>query len=158
MSERTPEWRPVVGYEGRYEVSDAGDVRSLLRGGRMLSRNRLSMGYRSVRLTKTGVPPLEVKVHRLVLEAFVGPLPEGMVTRHLDGDHLNNELSNLAYGTYAENAQDTVRHGANYYASRTTCPAGHPYDAVRRGGRRCRTCHREWSRKAYLKSRGAVAA
>jgi hypothetical protein len=50
-------------------------------------------------------------VHRLVLEAFVGPCPDGYITRHLDGDPSNNRVTNLAWGTSKENAADTKRHG-----------------------------------------------
>jgi len=50
-------------------------------------------------------------VHRLVLEAFVGPCPEGMLCRHLDGNGRNNNLSNLCWGTSKENCEDTKRHG-----------------------------------------------
>ena len=53
-------------------------------------------------------------VHRLVLEAFVGPCPDGMECRHLDGNPGNNRLDNLAWGTRAENQQDAIRHGAAY--------------------------------------------
>jgi hypothetical protein len=51
------------------------------------------------------------KVHRLVLEAFVGPCPEGMCCRHLDGNPLNNRLGNLRWGTGRENWEDKIRHG-----------------------------------------------
>lgn len=51
------------------------------------------------------------KVHCLVLEAFVGPRPAGQETRHLDGDPQNNCVSNLAWGTRAENLQDKREHG-----------------------------------------------
>ena len=53
-------------------------------------------------------------VHRLILEAFVGPCPEGMECRHLDGDPGNNRLENLAWGTPEENHADSVRHGTAY--------------------------------------------
>lgn len=49
-------------------------------------------------------------VHRLVLEAFVGPCPEGMECRHLDGNPGNNVLSNLAWGTRKENILDRIQH------------------------------------------------
>ncbi len=49
--------------------------------------------------------------HRLVLFAFVGPCPEGMECRHLDGDRSNANLTNLCWGTHEENASDTIRHG-----------------------------------------------
>ena len=55
----------------------------------------------------------QIHVHVLVLAAFVGPRPEGMVTRHLDGNPANNRLANVCYGTNAENAQDRIRHGTH---------------------------------------------
>jgi HNH endonuclease len=51
------------------------------------------------------------RVHRLILEAFVGPRPPGMECRHLDGDHGNNRLSNICWGTPADNTADKIRHG-----------------------------------------------
>lgn len=53
-------------------------------------------------------------VHRLVLEAFVGPCPEGMECRHLDGNPANNRLDNLCWGTRRENCEDAVRHGTAF--------------------------------------------
>jgi len=51
-------------------------------------------------------------VHRLLLTAFVGPCPEGMECRHLDGCRTNNQLSNLVWGTRAENISDRIAHGS----------------------------------------------
>lgn len=50
-------------------------------------------------------------VHRLVLQAFVGPPTEGQVARHLDGNPTNNALGNLAWGSPSENNADMVAHG-----------------------------------------------
>ena len=50
-------------------------------------------------------------VHRLVLEAFVGPCPDGMEALHADGTRTNNSLSNLRWGTRSENVQDAIAHG-----------------------------------------------
>ena len=50
-------------------------------------------------------------VHRLVLEAFVGSCPAGMVCRHLDGNPANNHINTLKWGTQSENAKDAVKHG-----------------------------------------------
>ena len=50
-------------------------------------------------------------VHRLILETFVGPRPQGMECRHLDGNPLNNHLINLCWGTRDENFADRVRLG-----------------------------------------------
>lgn len=54
-------------------------------------------------------------VHQLVLEAFIGPRPEGMVTLHRDGDPKNNQLRNLRYGTQSENMRDAIRHGTHVF-------------------------------------------
>jgi len=59
-------------------------------------------------------------VHELVLLTYVGPRPDGMLIRHLDGDPSNNRLDNLKYGSPAENYQDQVEHGTNYLQ-----PGGH---------------------------------
>lgn len=119
------EWRPVVGYEGLYEVSSTGEVRSLPRsivrvrhgeshilpvpGG--LLKPLLDGGYYRVNLyrdKKRNKQP----IHRLVLMAFSGPPPtEKHICRHLDGNHLNNTANNLAWGTHQDNADDAGRHG-----------------------------------------------
>jgi len=54
-----------------------------------------------------------VPIHRLLLDAFVGPCPDGMECRHLDGNPMNNNLSNLCYGTVRQNAKDRATHGRN---------------------------------------------
>ena len=88
--------------------------------------------------------------------AFVGPTPDGMQIRHLDGDRSNGRLENLTYGTGKENAADKNTHGTNFRANKTECPQGHPYDEentytnqLKSGtfGRQCRTCHKERQRK-----------
>jgi DNA-binding transcriptional regulator YiaG len=50
-------------------------------------------------------------VHRVVAEAFIGPRPEGLEVRHLDGNKTNNRASNLVYSTHKENEADKARHG-----------------------------------------------
>lgn len=117
------EWRPVVGYEGRYEVSSLGRVRSVARSvwipatwrtaayrrrerGRLLSPSRLRKGYRRVNLE--GVAH---SVHRLVLEAFVGPCHEGMEGCHCDGNPGNNAIDNLRWDTRKGNWDDRRKHG-----------------------------------------------
>jgi len=112
------EWRAVPWYEGSYEASDKGRVRSLDRcifdkngvkyrlSGILLALNPNSDGYPSVCLsgvTKT--------VHRLVLEAFVGPCPDGLECCHEDDEPTNNCLSNLRWDTKSENQKDSYRHG-----------------------------------------------
>ena len=113
-----------------YEVSDSGMVRSWIRAvrgckradePRILRQVTNPGGYVKVNLsceTAAGRCIRPRTVHSLVLEAFVGPRPAGAVVRHLDGDKLNNRLENLRYGTSAENAEDTIRHGRTLPGSR----------------------------------------
>jgi hypothetical protein len=143
-------WLPIPGYDSAYDVSDAGRVRSWKPW-----RNRPlpsvlgawpnGKGYPSLILMRDGRRVHEMVPH-LVLRAFVGPRPDGLVTRHLDGDKLNNALANLAYGTYSENMHDRVRHGEHYFAEKTHCKHGHPFDeqntGIRRAGRYCKACRR----------------
>lgn len=102
-------WKAVLGYEGRYEVSDWGNVRSLLhrkRGPVLLRPSTDAKGYRRVSLQGN-----TRKVHHLVLEAFARLRGGSEECAHLDGDATNNSLPNLAWKTSAENKADQVRHG-----------------------------------------------
>lgn len=118
------EWRPVVGYEGYYEVSDQGRVRGVerliksSRGFRTLpsallqgTRNKQTK-YVQVALSREGRRKL-VAVHALVAAAFIGPRPKGLEVRHLDGNHSNDRRTNLKYGTPSQNRHDSVRHGTH---------------------------------------------
>lgn len=118
-------WMPVVGFEGLYEVSDQGRVRSLDRliwnaasarckahwhpfRGRVLRPGKYTKhGHLSVVLRHGahGRP-----VHTLVLAAFLGPCPPGQEGLHGDGDASNNALANLRYGTRTENNIDISKH------------------------------------------------
>jgi hypothetical protein len=151
-------WLPVVGYEGLYEVSDWGNVRSLDRisrrgrtlRGRPLAQTKCIYGYLSASLLKNGERKL-VKIHKLVLEAFVCPRPEGMEVCHNNGHGADNRLSNLRWDTHASNNRDRVKHGTAPWLNITHCPHGHEYDEPNtyydpRGGKRCRACHRERQR------------
>lgn len=108
---RRERWRPVVGFEGRYEVSDLGAVHSIRAGRAMRCFVRDSKkGYVSVALSLEGRVRTAF-VHTLVLEAFIGPRPTGHQAAHLDGDRANNALTNLAWKTQSENEADKLRHG-----------------------------------------------
>ena len=116
-------WKAIPGYEGRYEVSDQGRVRSLdrivecfgpvkgrylsKRSGRVLRPGPSNFGHLSVVLGKNNTQ----FVHKLVLLAFVGPAPNKHECRHLNGDPADNRLENLCWGTRHENIMDSVRHG-----------------------------------------------
>ena len=66
-------------------------------------------GYIKVKLYRDGIPTIRF-AHALVMEAFVGPRPDGMQTRHLNGNGCDNRLSNLAWGTHVENSADRTLH------------------------------------------------
>lgn len=116
------QWRPANGFEGVYEVSSLGRVRSLTHTirradggewtyrGRVLKAGPTTKGYLFVTFSR-GAERHMRKVHRLVLEAFVGPCPEGMEGCHNDGDKTNNQISNLRWDTRSANAKDRVKHG-----------------------------------------------
>lgn len=143
-------WKPVVGYEGYYDVSDQGRVRSMprpkTRGGILAQKIGKRGGYPVVSLVKLG-RQRTVAVHKLLTETFLGSRPAGAEVRHLDGNPLNCKLINLAYGSKSENMWDSVNHGTHKNASKTHCPQGHEYAAEnviripsRPNARYCREC------------------
>lgn len=167
-SDQVENWRAIPGYEGSYEVSDLGRVRSLdriissghRRRGLILKPIRHERGYPMVNLWRSNSQRMQL-VHRLVLAAFIGPAPKGFESLHADGDATNAALSNLSWGTHSENEYDQVDHGTHHHAAKTHCPAGHPYDEANtyvypgRAHRGCRTCRREYARN-YAGARKAA--
>lgn len=168
-------WKPVVGYEGFYEVSDDGQVRSIdrvvphasgsaRRRGKVLSPAASSSGHLRVALSRNG----ELRgffVHRLVLTAFVGPCPEGRECCHKNGVSDDNRVENLYWGTRVDNCQDSIRHGTytppvNRYVGTTACSQGHEYvpgsyTMRSANGRRCVICSRK--KNAEYKRRKRIA-
>lgn len=113
--ERCPseEWRRVG--DTLYDVSDWGRVRSWHRGSkpRILKAGMNPVnGYPTVSLTWDGMKTSRT-VHSLVALEFIGPRPEGMEVRHLNGDPSDCRLANLTYGTPKENQADRVIHGTS---------------------------------------------
>jgi len=160
------EWRPIVDWEGLYEVSDFGRVRSVARvvvciDGRTqhwperLRTLQVWKGYHCVSLYRAGRGS-RYEVHQLVARAFLGPCPTGQETLHRDGVKLYNRPTNLRYGTHAENMADVVIHGGHYWANREVCDRGHRLGSpnARPGGRRCLACHRAVSNARYARRQG----
>lgn len=161
------QWAAIPGYEGRYEVSNLGSVRSLPHRGQVMTQygfetTRAVKGrvLKPVRATKTGHVQVCLsggkfyRVHVLVLLAFVGPRPSGCETLHLNHDASDNRLANLRYGTHSENMlmnyeKDGPRH-------KTHCKRGHllggdnavPSSAAV-GYRHCRACSQERAKAHY---------
>lgn len=126
------EWRPVAGHERDYEVSSLGRVRSVDRikiyervdqysgrlitvrrrhRSRILRPGRKPSGHFSVALGRGN----SRDVHVLVLEAFVGPAPDGHECRHLNDNPAENHLRNLCWGTRSENNLDAIKNGKRIY-------------------------------------------
>jgi YesN/AraC family two-component response regulator len=111
-------WKPVVGCDGYYEVSNTGRVRAMFEGnhgqykiGRILKLTLAKNGYWRVELNVPNRKPFKMTVHTMVLEAFRGPRPDGQDGRHLDGVRSNSNVNNLEWGTKSQNMQDSIRHG-----------------------------------------------
>lgn len=157
MSEK---WKSIPGYEGIYQVSNTGKIRSMLR---LDARGRT----RKERLLKPRCNPqngrltvalylnrqrIDRQVHSLVLEAFVGPCPAGMEACHWNDNPTDNRLSNLRWDTRSANILDCVRNGTHPLANRTHCPQGHEYTPENtyvypKGNRACRECRRIYREK-----------
>lgn len=124
-------WKPVVGFEGAYEVSSHGRVRSVprwvnsknnstaLKRGLILSPHFAKRtGYFTVALHQSGRSKT-VCVHRLVCEAFHGPAPEGLgQVAHCDGTRTNNVAENLRWDSAKGNAADRLKHGTQQLGER----------------------------------------
>lgn len=152
-------WRQVPGFDGRYEVSNWGKVRSneatfydkigrrRRMPGRTLKATIVPEGYSKVWLFSSGGKSY-LYVHRLVLEAFVGACPDGFYGCHWDDDKGHNCVGNLRWAHPSENNRDAVRNGTHGMSNRTHCPQGHPYSEENtyeyfHGGvnvRRCKLC------------------
>lgn len=110
-------WRPVVGYEGLYEISDSGRLKRI--GRDRLGRSRyighilspsLVTGYCHCLLSGPSGPK-NVFVHVLVAEAFIGPKPAGMQVNHKNGNKADPRLENLEYVTRSENHLHALKNG-----------------------------------------------
>jgi hypothetical protein len=130
MDQSVERWLPVAGFEGIYEVSDHGRVRSLDRmewlssGGFRRRRGRIMVlskhrdGHLKLLLQGKGVRR-HVQVHVLVLEAFVGPRPAGMEGCHGPAGILANHVKNLRWDTPRANQLDRIRDGTDHLGERS---------------------------------------
>lgn len=157
------QWKPIKGYEGFYEVSDHGRVRSVdrviphRRSGQLRLKGKIIVQgtdegrHMFARLCCEGTAN-QMYVHRLVLEAFVGPCPEGMEGLHWDDDQKNNHLSNLRWGTRSDNISDMKRNGRHFQLKKTHCRRRHKLElpnlvpsVLKEGRRSCLACQRTHS-------------
>lgn len=120
-------WKSVEGWEGFYEVSNQGRVRSLSRTitvstsrgstfsrdltGRILKTEHANNPYSVVGFDYPGQKRETHAVHRLVAHIFIGPCPEGLEVCHYNGNGQDNRVENLRYDTCLSNHKDKYRHG-----------------------------------------------
>jgi len=117
----TEQWRDIPGYENRYQASNLGRIRSVMRKNvKVLKPYKDSAGRAIVSLAKSGGKRRPFLSHRGVLAAFVGPCPEGMECCHNNGDPWDNRLENLRWDTRKANKLDSIRHGT---VARNNCEA-----------------------------------
>lgn len=108
-------WMPVVEYEGLYEISNFGRIRSLIkRGNSILKIKKTSLdiktGYITVQLRKNNIPVTK-RIHRLVAEAHLPNLENKPCVNHKDGNKTNCNLDNLEWTTYSENTLHSFKNG-----------------------------------------------
>ena len=113
-------WKPIKDYEGLYEVSNLGNIKSVKRKaknrgkGKRIIRERIlkpSMdrpnGYYQIKLSKNGKLKT-FKIHKLVIEHFLNKISKGLVVNHIDGNKLNNNINNLEICTQKDNIRHAI--------------------------------------------------
>jgi len=131
MSKKNEIWQQVFGYEGLYDVSDQGRIRTYYNSGgkgkRQVKRTPQAVlafspdrdGYLEGHLIKNeqSVNKVKVRLHRLVLKTFIGTCPRGLEACHLNGKRNDNRLVNLAWVTHKENCSHKILHGTQQRGS-----------------------------------------
>lgn len=117
-------WKPIKNYEGLYDVSNYGRIRTYYDENTRKISNIPKIkeqitdedGYKKILLyaNHKGFIPKNIQIHRLVLETFIGPCPKNMKASHLDGDRTNNRLNNLKWETHHENEQRKTESGNSH--------------------------------------------
>lgn len=151
-------WKDISGFEGRYQVSDQGRVRSVARlqrythwrtgeelfrqtKDRVVAAQLVNSGYQIVHLHRDNERKA-LLVHRLVAEAFL-PGQACETVNHINGQKTDNRASNLEWATYTENHLHAVEHGLNTQAIAVVDPAtGRAYPSITQAARGARCSHR----------------
>lgn len=159
-------WLPIPGFEGYYEVSDQGGVRSVdrtvtrtnhsamnLRGKILALQVRKNTGYLVAALSKDG-KPRDWYVHRLVLMAFRGLPKSGQEACHGNDIRTDNRLSNLRWDSHTENVKDAVKRGRHRSSSKVQCKRGHALTFDEKQNRKiCHPCRRLRERQRYWRNK-----
>lgn len=162
----TENWVDIPGYEGRFKVSDMGNVRALPRIVTCKDGRKMAIKGKPL-MTPTANESGHLRVnlegrlhyiHKLVMLAFIGPPPPKQEVRHGPTGPADNRLANLSYGTRSQNMYDKVAHGNHFQAAKTHCPRGHelkePNNSKQRraeGRRECLACNQA---RSYIRYRG----
>ena len=162
-------WRVIPDYDGHYEASSEGRIRSVTRRvpdgmgstrlyrSKVLAQHQLVNGYLTTGLSKRGDNRPRL-VHRLVASAFFGPPTDDQEVCHANGDRSDNRVENLRWGTHSENCLEQVAHGTHRNTSKDRCLRGHLFTDANtyirpNGARNCVTCRnlklRAWYRKRH---------
>lgn len=148
-------WKSIPGHPG-YEVSNYGRVRSGIKGSHLLSIHKDWNGYLKVTLGRFG---RNKRVHRLVLEAFIGPCPVGCQCDHINTVRTDNRLENLRWATESENKRNPItqeRHRHQKGNRAVVCvETGEVFASVSEAARRTGmdaasisgVCHRKYGRR-----------
>ena len=143
MSADEEEWRSIEIFNGKYEVSNYGKIRSLWFGKVKPIKLLDNQGYLEFTVRNGKDKPKHMRVHVAVAEAFLGKRPKGLVINHKDGNKHNNHVSNLEYVTYSENNLHALRTGLRKHVDMK------PF--VKRGEEHCRAKVTEEQVKQFLK-------
>ncbi|EEW0761227.1 NUMOD4 motif-containing HNH endonuclease [Escherichia coli] len=164
------DWKDIHGYEGLYQISSDGKVKSLpflqrythWRTGkeffrqtkeRILAASVINSGYAVVQLWKNDKAQ-PFLIHRLVAEYFLNGKPKSTVN-HKDGNKLNNKVTNLEWASYSENLEHAVINGLHPQAKAVTDPTtGIRYPSITQAARQCRRSPRT-IRAMFLRERGS---
>ena len=112
MKETNTVWKPVVGYEGLYEVSQNADVKNVLTRKILKPRVKKKTGYVDITLVKNKIRKTFL-LHRLIAMAFIKNDLTKLEVNHIDGDKCNNHYSNLEWCTHKENMRHAWKMGLN---------------------------------------------
>ena len=126
-------WKDIKNYEGVYQVSNLGNIRSLSRNiiqghfsenkyfrsvrYRIIKPAINRCGYKTVSLCYNGKKKTK-SIHRIVAEAFIPNLNKLPVINHIDGDKTNNKVENLEWCTYKHNTMEAIRLGNFYFVEK----------------------------------------